>query len=292
LFLSVGEIPFFIVTLLEQKEILTPVSSIADKSATSIKCTARRSDHELQLARRIDWRFLLPEPYLRRVVYLGPEPGALPDALKHFSESLRINAVEKNGSFDLVVLRLREASSLAKADALLVPGGFLYWEMKPVEWAVSLQNMMKRILRLLPRSVSGVFYGSETEWTTDENKENGLVKMPHKPRFSTETKNGSRGKGAGLQKNVLDLFHDHVAALERLGFGDIRIYWQRPNFEACLEIIPMNDPVALDYAFSRPRSDWASRLKFAAGRMMMQTGLLAHLTPCFSLIARKRARNE
>jgi hypothetical protein len=54
----------------------------------------------------------------------------------------------------------------------------------------------------------------------------------------------------------------------------------------------MNDAAALDYAFSRPRSDWASRLKFAAGRVMMQTGLLAHLTPCFSLIARKRARDE
>jgi hypothetical protein len=254
-----------------QSEILTSPSTA--KPDASVKRAAQRSDHELQLARRIDWRFLLPEPYLRRVVYLGPEPGALPEALKHFSESLRINAVEKNGSFDLVVLRLREASSLAKADALLVPGGFLYWEMKPVEWTASLQNVIKNISRLLPRSVSGVFYGSETEWTADENKENGLVKMPH--------------KGAGLQKNVLNLFHDHVAELERMGFGDIKIYWQRPNFEACLEIVPMNDAAALEYAFSRPRSDWASRLKFAAGRFMMQTGLLAHLTPCFSLIARK-----
>ncbi|MGH7455811.1 MAG: hypothetical protein ACRENG_30930 [bacterium] len=220
----------------------------------------------------------MPEPYLRRVVYLGPEPGALPAALKHFSESLRINAVEKNGSFDLVVLRLREASSLAKADALLAPGGFFYWEMKPIEWAASWRHFKKNIPRLLPRALSAAFYGSGTEWAAEETKENGLATVPH--------------KGAGLQRNVLNLFHDHVAALESLGFRDIQMHWQRPNFEACLEIIPMHDPAALDYAFSRPRSDLASRLKFAAGRFMMQTGLLAHLTPCFSLIGRKQLRNE
>ncbi len=216
---------------------------------------------------------------MRRVAYLGPEPGALPAALKHFSESLRINAVEKNGSFDLVVLRLRETSSLAKADALLVPGGFLYWEMKPLEGAASWRHFKKHILRLLPRSLAAVFYESETERAAPGAEKNGFATVPHK-------------KGLRLQQNVLELFRDHVAALECLGFGDIQMHWQRPNFEACLEIIPMNDPAALDYAFSRPRSDLASRLKFAAGRFMMQSGLLAHLTPCFSLIARKRARDQ
>lgn len=269
--------------MLTENEILTPIASVAGKSATSIKRAAQRSDHELQLARRIDWRFLLPEPYLRRVVYLGPETGDLPAALKHFSESLRLNAVEKNCSFDLVVLRLREASSLTKAEALLVPGGFLYWEMGPLPWTASWRNLKKRILRHLRRSVFTTVYGSETEWEHAETKENGFATGPHQPQFSTK---GSRGKGAGLQENVLNLFHDHVAELERLGFGDIHINWQRPNFEACLEIIPMND-AALDYAFSRPRSDLASQLKFAVGRVMMQTGLLAHLAPCFSLIARK-----
>ncbi len=277
---------FFVVTLSAQSETLTKVSS-ADRSATLTKPSGRRSDHELQLARRIDWRFLLPEPYLRRVVYLGPETGDLPAALKHFSESLRINAVAENGSFDLVVLRLREASCLAKADALLAPGGFLYWEMKPLPWTASLRNFKKRSLRQLSRSISTAFYGSGIEWAAEEMDEYDPAKMPHKPRFSTETENGSRGEGAGLQQNVLNLFRDHVATLEQLGFSDIQMHWQRPNFEACLEIIPMNASAALDYAFSRPRSDWASRLKFAAGRVMMQTGLLAHWAPCFSVIARK-----
>jgi hypothetical protein len=256
--------------LLNQNEILP--SPVVDESEALTKRVLRRSDHELQLARRIDWRFLLPEPYLRRVAYFGQEPGMLPSALEHFSESLRINSVAENGSFDLVVLHLIETSSLAKAHKLLAPGGFLYWEMKPLNWAASWRGITKRSLRPL--------------WAAVNAKTNDLATGPHKPRFFTETTKGSRGKGAGLQKNVLNLFHDHVAALERLGFGDIQMHWQRPNFEACLEVIPMN-AAALDYAFSRPRSDWASRLKFAAGRVMMQTGLLAHLTPCFSLIARR-----
>jgi len=193
------------------------------------------------LARRIDWRFLLPEPYLRRVAYLGPERGTLPAALKHFSESFRIISSNDAGNFDLVVLRLRDVSDLAKANKLLVSGGFLYWETKPLNWAAALQHR-----------TNGKHVSTPKRW-----------------------------------QRVPNLFHDHVQALARLGFQDIQIHWQRPNFEGCLEIIPMNETIALDYAFGRPRSDLASRVKFAAGKLMMQTGLLAHLTPCFSLIGRK-----
>lgn len=229
---------------------------MATPPETSVNRALRRSDLDLQLARRIDWRFLLPEPHLRRVAYCGPEQGTLPEALKHFSESLRINSAAENGSSDLVVLRLREVSSLTKAESLLAPDGLLYWEMKPIAWAASWRNFKKRSPR--------------PSWAAAE----------------------ARQKGAVLRRNTLHLYQGHVDALTRLGFQQIQMHWQRPNFEACLEIIPMDDAVALDYAFSRPRSDWASRLKFAAGRLMMQTGLLAHLTPCFSLIARKGSRNE
>lgn len=220
--------------------VLTPATASNSIAAPENK-TARRSDQDLQLARRIDWRFLMPEPYLRRVAYFGPERGTLPTALKHFSESFQIISADENAKFDLVVLRLREVSDLAKTNKLLVSGGFLYWETKPINWAVSLHH-----------------------------RANG--------------KNDSMPK---CWRRVPNLFHDQVETLERLGFGDIQIHWQRPNFEGCLEIIPMNEASALDYAFGRPRSDLASRVKFAAGKMMMQTGLLAHLTPCFSLLARK-----
>jgi hypothetical protein len=255
-------------------ETLTPASRAAEKSQVSTEPTPRRSDQELQLVRRIDWRFLLPEPSLRRVAYFGPETGTLPAALKHFSESLTIispSAEAVPAQFDLVVLRLREMADLKRAPILLAPGGFLYWEMKPIKW----QDFF-----------SGLMRGPRPLWAAVETNKSGLSTVPHKPRVSTEVKIGRRGKGAGLQQNVLNLFRDHVGMLERLGFQDIQMHWLRPNFESCLEIIPMNDS-GLDYTFSRTRSNLASRLKFGAGRVMMQTGLLAHLTSCFSLIAKK-----
>ena len=202
---------------------------------------AQRSDQDLQLSRRIDWRFLLPEPHLRRVAYFGPESGTLPSALKHFSEAFQVISENQTGAFDLVVLRLREISDLGKANELLAHGGFLYWEMKPVNWTAA----------LLYRA------------------------------------NGKSDSMPKRWQRVPNLFHEQVEALQRLGFQDIQIHWQRPNFDGCLEIIPMQEATALDYAFGRPRSDLASRVKFAAGKMMMQTGLLAHLEPCFSLLAKK-----
>jgi hypothetical protein len=220
-----------------------PAARAAVESKTSREASPRRSDQELQLARRIDWRFLLPEPYLGRVAYSGPETGSLPTALKHFSQSFKfISPSAENPAvyFDLVVLRLRAAADLAKAHALLVPGGFLYWELKPLPWAALLQQHRNGADHAMPK-----------RW-----------------------------------RRVPNLFQSQTENLARLGFGDIELYWQRPNFEACLEIIPMDD-WALDYTFSRTRSDLVSRLKFAAGRTMLKSGVLSCLTPCFSLIARK-----
>ncbi|MGH7492825.1 MAG: hypothetical protein ACREOO_10560, partial [bacterium] len=155
-----------------------------------------------------------------------------------------IVSTAETGTFDLVVLHLCEVSVLEKAHTLLEPGGILYWEMKPLDWAARWPQRTDGRDRVMPATLK--------RWSRTPN-----------------------------------LFRGHIDTLTRLGFRDIEMYWLRPNFEACLEIIPMHDPVALDYAFTCPRSDWASRLKFAAGRMMMQTGMLARLTPCFSLIARK-----
>jgi hypothetical protein len=56
----------------------------------------------LQLSRRIDWRFLLPDPTLRRVVYPAEEPDELTRALAHFSEAF---STKLDSGCDLVVLR-------------------------------------------------------------------------------------------------------------------------------------------------------------------------------------------
>ena len=80
---------------------------------------------------------------------------------------------------------------------------------------------------------------------------------------------------------------DYIRAVERLGFDDIQVNWHRPDFESCLEMIPLTDEMALRFAFARRHESVGKRLKFAAGRLLMSIGLLSRLVPCFSIVARK-----
>jgi hypothetical protein len=113
-------------------------------------------DRELQISRRLDWRFLLPQPDLNCVAYLGPEDGALPFALKHFSSSFEIissrvdaNAQPSGGrSFPLVVLCSWRPSDLEAASSLLSPGGSLYWEIDRKAWSLSGQGALGRFRQL------------------------------------------------------------------------------------------------------------------------------------------------
>lgn len=57
-------------------------------------------DELLPLSRRLDWRFLLPDPSLNRVIYIGPEASTLQKALRQFSREW----VAVGQSADLVVL--------------------------------------------------------------------------------------------------------------------------------------------------------------------------------------------
>jgi len=84
---------------------------------------------------------------------------------------------------------------------------------------------------------------------------------------------------------------DYISAIRRLGFVEVEAYWHWPNFEACAEIVPLGDPVALALALGRRRGG-AARLKPALGHALLRMGLLARLVPCFSLVARRPAKSE
>lgn len=102
-------------------------------------------DKDLQILRRLDWRFLLPQPDLDSVAYLGSDDTSLPSALSHFSNSLTIIPNQPAGSagvsasrtFPLVVLRTWKLLDLKRASALLSPGGSLYWEIDRKAWLAS-----------------------------------------------------------------------------------------------------------------------------------------------------------
>jgi hypothetical protein len=201
-------------------------------------------DRDLQISRRLDWRFLLPQPDLDCVAYLGPEDGALPFALRHFSGSLKVisSPAEENvqllgsWSFPVVVLRSWRPSDLETANSLLSPGGSLYWEIDRKAWSLSGQKALRRFCQLYWR--------------------------------------------------------DPVASLKRLGFASVETYWHYPNFEACRQIIPLNDRSALAFVFSRDHASAGCRLLLKGARALARTWALRHLVPCLSVVARKNEGTE
>ena len=229
-------------------QLLTPENTTNDKKAQPLEQGRRvdSRDRDLQLSRRLDWRFLLPNPHLQRVAYLGPKGGTLLDALQWFSDSLTVISTTSRlpvapgdqSLFDLVVLRSGSSAHIGKVSPLLKAGGYLYWEV----------DRMSRLTSL----------------------------------FGNTRPDGS------VQSRSLTQYQDSVAALGRLGFCDIEGYWHCPDFEGCLELIPLNDRRVLEYFFSRTRSGFAGQLKLAAGRYLMKAGLLPGFVPCFSILACKR----
>jgi len=82
-------------------------------------------------------------------------------------------------------------------------------------------------------------------------------------------------------------YKKYVAALEFWSFSDIEVHWHRPDFENCLEFIPLDRKPALQYVFSRNKVSLKDRLASLTGRSLVKMGLLPILIPCFSLVARK-----
>jgi hypothetical protein len=83
--------------------------------------------HDLLLAsRRVDWRFLLPDPALRRVAIVGEAGPDLRRALELFSEE----AGSRPEAPELVVAAAAGPRELRAAAELVPPGGRLYAELR------------------------------------------------------------------------------------------------------------------------------------------------------------------
>lgn len=90
----------------------------------------------LQLSRRVDWRFLLPDPVLGNVFCLEPVAPSLAESLHTFTDSLTMLAPQEAGdrrwqeSADLLVACDPSTLALSRATALLKPGAHIYIEGK------------------------------------------------------------------------------------------------------------------------------------------------------------------
>lgn len=85
----------------------------------------------VQAARRIDWRFLLPDPQLGRTACVGRVDRGVIDSLQLFATSVTIvdAAATDAGAHDLVVLADPSRGELGWAADLLRPGGWVYVEL-------------------------------------------------------------------------------------------------------------------------------------------------------------------
>ncbi len=119
---------------------MTTKSSAAVRASKPLPNSSQRSnglesasDPALQVVRRIDWRFLLPDPSLGQVAYMRPTDGTLLESLRLFSESLTVIGMPRpqvgtTGQYDLVVASRPSYEALQEAADLVRPGGFLYIE--------------------------------------------------------------------------------------------------------------------------------------------------------------------
>jgi len=204
-------------------------------------------DHLLQVSRRLDWRFLLPNPDLGNVAYLGPEEDSLVDTLQLFCQTLtQINSLQlvstRLNDFDLVVIKNPTNQYLKVGTQLLKPGGYIFIETYGWSRIDKPGLYLKYCYDFLQHRES-----SGQPWS-----------LPH-------------------IKNVI----------RRLGFQTIHAYWHWPNFEACTRIIGLDDTDSQTLAFSFQENGIQAYLKKALSSGLFHPGWVQYWVPYFSIIARK-----
>lgn len=110
---------------------------VASKATPARRGPAISADTHLQASRRLDWRFLLPDPNLGRVAYVGAGQEELVNSLRLFSGSLTVLAspqVGQKADYDVVVAHDPKPAHLPAMTELVAPGGALYLELYGTSW--------------------------------------------------------------------------------------------------------------------------------------------------------------
>lgn len=113
-------------------------SLVQEKESRERDPSLASREQMVQISRRIDWRFLLPEGSLGRVGCFAPANKDLLTALQYFSDSLTILSSQEPGDagmgnaevFDLTVIPGTAGTALEAVKTMLKPGGYLYWEVR------------------------------------------------------------------------------------------------------------------------------------------------------------------
>ncbi len=218
------------------------------------------ADELLEASRRLDWRFLFPDPELGQVACLGTVPANLLDSLQIFSKSVTVLAMDAEvcrgfrhfvgtsseqkkepDQYDVVVARQLTIDKLRLAAERLKSGGYLYAEIDGL------------------LSSSGQRRGFR--------------------HFVRSWKNWRLATPAGC-----------ISAVARAGFTEVQGHWHWPNFAACTQIIPLDDRGALRFSFVRGGRSVKAKVQSGLGRGLLWSGLLVHIVPRFSIVAQLNSR--
>lgn len=82
---------------------------------------------------------------------------------------------------------------------------------------------------------------------------------------------------------------NYLVQLRRMGFDEIDAFWHRPHFDRCIEMVPLTSKPALRFVLNRNTGGIKRQLKVSLGKVVLRSGLLSQLIPCFSLVAVRHA---
>lgn len=212
----------------------------------------KSKDQALQLVRRIDWRYLLADSRLKHVAYLGLRDESLVHALERYSDSLTVHAdagqylpPDKCNLYDLAVVNSPQLMEVRQAVSLIRPGASLYWEVSRLS-----------TLKYVRDEIMGSNYSARAKL---ESVVTILARLASPDSY-------------------LDF-------ARTLGLKDVSIFWHRPDFGRCLEIVPLDNKRMLDYCFSRNQGTVLKNIKYRAGKLLLESGILKCVVPCISLVA-------
>jgi len=77
-----------------------------------------------------------------------------------------------------------------------------------------------------------------------------------------------------------------AGALRQFGYEGIRRHWHWPSFQACLELVDLDDPGSISMSLARRQASRAATLKAALARTLRRLGMLDRAVPCASVLAR------
>lgn len=220
------------------------------------KKISKKGDQDQNHLQLLDWRFLLPETKFGNAAYFGEADQVFFSTMKKVCDSLTIVSPSKEKNcvpgnithFDLIVARSVDLADIQRGASLLKPQGSLYWEIDRLQMLRSSNIIL------------------------------------------TARHNRVRRVGLKYPKTVLGMWNikDFIITLKTFGFCEVEVYWHRPNFKACLEMIPMLNSNSLNFVFSRGHSSLRGRFKLHLGRFLWKTGLLIYFVPCLSIVACKQ----